>query len=114
MAVDIGEIIKFQSKSDVENRLPKITINAVLNIPILVRKWKIENSRFTDGNPDGQFVELELRLPDGGEFRLNTGSGVIISQLDEIRRSYPDGTEFECVIRRVGKAYKMFPARERK
>jgi len=113
MAVDIGKIIKFNAPGSGKNRLPKITINALLNLPIIVKNWHTENSRFSDGNPDGVFVEMELvTLNDGKAWRMNTGSGVIMSQLDEIKTAAPETTEFQCIIRRSGKAYKMFPAVE--
>lgn len=112
MAVDIGKIIKFSARGSGKDKLPKITINALLNLPIIVRKWHIESSRFSDGNPDGVFVEIELEtLNDARLWRMNTGSGVIISQLEEIKKAAPD-TEFQCIIRRSGKAYKMFPVED--
>ena len=111
MAVDIGTIIKFNPPG--ENKLPKMAINGILNVPICVKRWRVDRSRFTDGNPDGLFVELEFAVvSDGREYRTNTGSGVIISQLEEIEKAYPGGTEFTCIIRRSGKCYKMFPAQD--
>lgn len=113
MALDIGQIIKFNARGSGKDKLPKITINVLLNLPIIVKKWHIEGSRFSDGNPDGVFVEMEIEtLKDGQQWRLNTGSGVIISQLDEIKKSAPNETEFQCVIKRSGKAYKMFPVED--
>lgn len=113
MPVDIGKLIKFNAHGSGENKLPKITINALLNLPIVVKKWHIENSRFSDGNPDGVFVEMEIETQnDGKQWRMNTGSGVIISQLEEIKSAAPTTAEFQCIIRRAGKAYKMFPAED--
>lgn len=112
MPIDIGAIIKFRQPGEDASRLPKISLNAILNVPVVVLKWESHNSRFRDGNPDGVFVELEIKMPDGNGFRVNTGSTVIMSQLDEIAKEYPDGTEFTCVFKRYGKFYKMFPAAE--
>ncbi len=109
MKIDINTVIGSKRQNVDPNRPPKVSINTILNVKISITGWELQESKFNDGNPDKQFVEFDFVM-NGMPYRSNTGSQVIIDQLNEIRKAYPQGdVEFDCVIRHIGKFYKIFP-----
>ena len=104
--LDIGDIIQFKNPSN--GGIQKTTMGSVLNKSLIIKRWELKKSKF-DNHDD--FVEIILEM-DGQDYKLNTASEVIMSQLDEISQKYPTGLEFTCVIKQYGKFTKMFPIKK--
>lgn len=117
MAMDIGDYIKFKPKGADDGLPPKVPVFRMYNRPLRVLKWEIKPSRFADGS--GCFAEITVETLDnrGETVRFNTGSQVVVSQLDEIAKAMNDqGVEgdrtFTCVLRSMGNFIKMYPLEE--
>ena len=116
--MDIGELIKFKPKGADDGLPPKVSIYRLYNRPVHVLKWEVKSSRFDDGS--GQFAEVTVKIQDNGEtVRFNTGSRVIISQLEEVAkamdaRCIEDDRTFECCIKSMGNFVKMYPTDDNK
>jgi len=107
---DISDYLQFEGVGGP----PKRSIKSVLNLPAVVKGWKLMESKFRDGNPSGHFVQLLMGI-DGKDFLVNTGSEIIMEQLAAVRaaqeRSGEGETAFTCVVRRSGRGVKLFPER---
>ena len=105
---DISDYIKFNE----DGRLPKKSIKSIINVPLVIRKWNVFESKYRDGNPSGKFVQMLVDIDDGS-FLVNTGSEIIMEELDAIKQAKEDAGEtemdFTCVIKRFGRGVKMFP-----
>ena len=105
---DISEYLSF----DETGGIPKRSIKSIVNLPVVVRRWKLMESKFRDGNPSGRFVQMQVEV-DGQSFLVNTGSEIIMEQLDAVARTKSERGEseqgFTCVVRRFGRGVKLFP-----
>lgn len=116
--MDIGELIKFKPKGADDGLPPKVSIYRLYNRPVHVLKWEVKSSRFDDGS--GQFAEVTVKILDNGEeVRFNTGSRVIISQLEEVAKAMDamgqeEDRTFTCVIKSMGNFVKMYPVEQSK
>lgn len=108
MPKDISQYIDFSG----EGRLPSRSIKSLLDKPCTVLGWQFLESHFSDGNPSGRYVQLRVEL-DAGIFIVNTGSAIVMSQLEQIRKAKEDAGEsvmdFTCMVKRCGKGVKMYP-----
>lgn len=112
MPKDISEYLNF----DTVDGYPFRSINSILNIPLSVERWEFLTSGFKDCPREGKYAGMFVRLYcviDNAKFFTNTGSGIIMEQLDGIKAKKAENGEtdmsFDCVIKRCGKGKKMFP-----
>ena len=111
--MDISDYIKFNPKRERDGLPSKVPVYRVYNRPLTILKWEIKSSQFADGS--GSFVEITAQplYGDTRIIRFNTGSKVIISQLEEItkamnQRKVMDRT-FTCVLRSYSNFIKLLP-----
>lgn len=106
---DISQYIDFTKN---EGRLPTRSVRSLLNLPCIVHEWTEMESRFRDGNPSGKYVQLHVEV-DAGHFLVNTGSTIIMEQLDQISdaKHVAGETEqgFTCLVKRAGRGVKLYP-----
>ena len=104
---DISHYIDFDKY---EGKYEKRSIKSLINVSCIVHDWKELSSRFRDGNPAGKYVQMYVET-DNVHYIVNTGSVIIMEQLDAIRPGMEQEGEhgFTCIIKRVGGGIKMFP-----
>ena len=109
MPKDISQYIDFNQN---EGRSPKRSIRSLINLPCIIHDWQEMESRYRDGNPSGKYVQLHVEL-EAGHFLVNTGSAIIMEELEQIRKAKEEAGEtemgFTCLVRRCGRGVKMFP-----
>lgn len=81
----------------------KISIDAILNIPLTFTGWMFGKSKFT--NNGGERLTLQFIL-DGHQRVAFTSSNVLIEQVRAFEKACP-GKQFTGTIRKVGKCYKF-------
>ncbi|WP_096635845.1 hypothetical protein [Clostridium cochlearium] len=70
----------------------KIKIDSVLGKEIIVKKYKIGNSKFNDG----KLLTLQFEL-EGKEYIIFTGSSVLIEQSEKYKNEMPFITKIEKI-----------------
>ena len=106
---DISQYIDFTQN---EGRYPKRSVRSLINLPCTVHEWTELESRFRDGNPSGRYVQMHVEL-EAGHFLVNTGSAIIMEQLDQISKAKQETGEtdqgFTCIVKRAGRGVKLYP-----
>lgn len=88
------------TQSPLEGR--KIPIMDVLNVNVIVRGFRVANSKFPRANND-RCVYMQIEV-DGVSRVLFTGSGIILSQLEQIPEN---GFPFKAKIIRSGQSFQL-------
>lgn len=80
----------------------KVPIEKLVNVPIIVKDYRVSDSKFKKTNSD-KCMTMLFEYPDqpGKGFVLFTGSNVLINQCDK----YKDMMPFETVIAKINKYY---------
>ena len=109
MPKDISQYIDFSQN---DGRHPRRSIRSLINLPCIVHECQEMESRFRDGNPSGKYVQMHVEV-DSGHFLVNTGSSIIMDELEKIRLAKQESGEadlcFTCIVKRCGRGVKMFP-----
>ena len=85
----------------------KVALDAIINKPIIVRKFRIKETKFDDAkNPRCLTVQFEYadengESKDGEHFVFFSGSSVLMEQLG----TYKDKIPFSATIKKVGKYF---------
>lgn len=107
---DISQYINFKKH---EGIFPKKSIKFLIDKPCIIHEWKELESRFRDGNPSGRYVQMHVEI-DSEHFCVNTGSVIIMEQLDIVSKAKAEAGEteqcFTCVIKRSGRGVKLYPS----
>ena len=106
---DIAQYINFSQNKD---KLPKRSIQSLLNLPCIVHSWQYFDSIYRDSNPNNRYVQLHVEV-DAGHYMVNTGSTIIMEQLSQIEQAKEQANDteqgFTCIMKRAGRGIKMFP-----
>ena len=82
----------------------KTSIEAIVNVEIMIVGCKIKPSKYPGKNKSGQCLHLQFEIDQSGaRFVAFTGSDVLISQLKE----YGDEIPFWATIKKVDKYYTL-------
>lgn len=80
----------------------KIKISRVLNIPIIVKDYKIEDSKY-QSTKTNQCLTLQIEF-EGKSRVLFTGSSVLMEQIKHIQ---PDQLPFKTTIMKSGESFEF-------
>ena len=109
MANDISKYMQFSAENaGFQHR----SIRSLFDVPCIVLSWKTCDSKYRDGNPSGKFVQMHIEV-DNIEYIVNTGSSIIMDQLNAVKSSKERNGEsdmsFTCVVKRYGRGVKFYP-----
>jgi hypothetical protein len=80
----------------------KIALDDILNKEIVVLRYKVKKSKFTDAkNPDCLTVQFAYPEKEAEHFVFFSGSSVLMEQLDK----YKDKIPFTATIKKIGKYF---------
>lgn len=102
---DVPEIADLAPSSDTLDG-KKVSINSILNIPLVFTGWEIRSSKINKGE---KYMTLQF-LHDGTKHVCFTGSVVLIAQIEAVsaeleKRGLP--RKVKGVIRHIDKFYKF-------
>lgn len=95
---------KFSDFADEERAFTgeKVALEKILNAPIIVRGYRIKESKYKKSNAEKCVtVQFEYADDSGTPFVFFSGSNVLISQCEK----YADMMPFEAVVRKVDRYY---------
>ena len=80
----------------------KITLDEVLNKEIIVLRYKIKKTKFSEAkNPDCLTVQFAYPEDENTRFVFFSGSSVLMQQLEKYKEKLP----FTAIIKKVGKYF---------
>lgn len=80
----------------------KVAIDKLVNIPIVVKDFRIVDSKYKKTNSDKcMTIQFEYRENPNERFVLFTGSQVLIHQCEKYKEKMP----FEATIQKINKYY---------
>jgi len=100
----ITTLKKFSDFADEERALTgeKVTLEKILNVSIVVRSYRIKESKYKKSNAEKCVtVQFEYSTDPGTSFVFFSGSNVLISQCEK----YADMMPFEAKVLKVDRYY---------
>jgi hypothetical protein len=80
----------------------KVSLDDILNKEIVVLRYKIKKSKFTDAkNPECLTVQFAYPEKEAEHFVFFSGSAVLMEQLEKYNEKLP----FTAVIKKIGKYF---------